>query len=81
MLFYMLKFKFGIFDGGKDAVASLAPDWWFGVSPEGFGSIAMLVNFVVSIIVSRLTTAPPENIQHLIEDIRIPMGAGKAVVH
>jgi len=81
MLLYMLKFKFGIFDGGKDAVASLAPDWWFGVSPEGFGSIAMLVNFVVSIIVSRLTTAPPENIQHLIEDIRIPMGAGKAVVH
>lgn len=81
MLFYMLKFKFGIFDGGKDAVAGLAGDWWFGISPEGFGTVAMIVNFVISVIVSRLTTAPPENIQHLIEDIRIPKGAGAAVAH
>ncbi len=81
MLFYMLKFKFGIFDGGKDAVAGLAGDWWFGISPEGFGTVAMIVNFMISVIVSRLTTAPPENIQHLIEDIRIPKGAGAAVAH
>ena len=52
MLFYMLKFKFGIFDGGKTAVAGLKSAWWFGISPEGFGSIAMLVNFMVSLIVS-----------------------------
>ncbi len=81
MLFYMLKFKFGVFDGGKEAVAALASDWWFGISPEGFGSVAMVVNFVVSLTISRFTAAPPENIQHLIEDIRIPSGARKASSH
>lgn len=81
MIFYMLKFKFGIFDGGKSAVAGLQKEWWFGISPEGFGSIAMLVNFAVSIVVMRFTSAPPQNVQEIVEDIRIPSGAGKAVDH
>lgn len=81
MIFYMLKFKFGIFDGGKSAVAGLQKDWWFGISPEGFGSIAMLVNFAVSIIILQFTPAPPEDVQEIVEDIRIPSGAGKAVDH
>ena len=51
MLFYMLKFKFGIFDGGKEAVGSLKDSWWFGISPEGFGTIAMVVNFAVALVV------------------------------
>ncbi|MFM1879083.1 MAG: hypothetical protein RLZZ241_1949, partial [Bacteroidota bacterium] len=67
MLFYMLKFKFGIFDGGKDAVAGLKSDWWFGISPEGFGTVAMTVNFLVSIVVSRFTPAPPEKVQEMVE--------------
>ena len=66
MLFYMTKFKFGWFGGGTNE------DWWFGISPEGFGSFAMLVNFVVSIIVSKLTPPPGEEIQSLIENIRKP---------
>lgn len=66
MLYYMLKFKYGWFGGGtKD-------DWWFGVSPEGFGSIAMTVNFVVTTFISRLTPAPNKNIQELVENIRKP---------
>ena len=81
MVFYMLKFKFGIFDGGKAAVAGLKPDWWFGISPEGFGTVAMLVNFVVSLVVSRITAAPPQNVQDLVEHIRIPSGAGAASEH
>ena len=81
MTWYMLKFKFGIFDGGKEAVAGLKAGWWFGISPEGFGTIAMLVNFAVSLIVSRFTPAPPENVQEIVEDIRIPRGAGEAVEH
>lgn len=55
MLFYMLKFKFGIFDGGKAAVDGLKDSWWFGISPEGFGSIAMLVNFAVALTVKSFT--------------------------
>jgi cation/acetate symporter len=86
MLYYMLKFKFGIFDGGKEAVAGLTKDWWFnfgngGISPEGFGTIAMTVNFIFSVIVSRLTPAPPQNVQEIVEHIRIPKGAGEAHVH
>ncbi|MBW8243320.1 cation acetate symporter [Muricauda oceani] len=81
MLFYMLKFKFGIFDGGQGAVAGLEESWWFGVSPEGFGSIAMLVNFIVAILVNQFTADPPEEVQEIVENIRIPAGAGEAIEH
>ena len=81
MVWYMLKFKFGLFDGGKEAVAGLEPDWWFGISPEGFGTVAMMVNFVISLVVSRITPKPPEFIQLIVEDIRIPSGAGDALEH
>ena len=78
MLFYMLKFKFGIFDGGKEAVAGLKDGWWFGISPEGFGTIAMIVNFAVALIVKRFTPEPPLHVQEIVEHIRIPSGAGEA---
>jgi cation/acetate symporter len=78
MLFYMLKFKFGIFDGGKTAVAGLSKDWWFGISPEGFGFIAMIVNFIVSLTINAFTAYPPEEVQEIVETIRIPSGAGEA---
>ena len=81
MLFYMLKFKFGIFDGGKAAVAGLKDGWWFGVSPEGFGTIAMLVNFIVALVVNQFTEEPPEDVQEIVENIRIPSGAGEASSH
>ena len=66
MLFYMLKFKFGWFGGGTKA------DWWFGISPEGFGSIAMIANFVVTLIISSRTPAPSKDIQELVANIRKP---------
>jgi len=72
MLFYMMKFKFDWFGGGKEK------DWWFGISPEGFGTVAMFVNFILSLIVSRFTAAPPEYVQEIVENIRIPSGAGEA---
>jgi len=81
MLFYMLKFKFGIFDGGKSAVASLQESWWFDISPEGFGTIAMLVNFAVALIVNAFTNEPPLEVQEIVENIRIPSGAGEATGH
>jgi cation/acetate symporter len=81
MLFYMLKFKFGIFDGGKDAVDGLKSSWWFGISPEGFGTVAMIVNFIVALVVNKFTPAPPQEVQDIVEHIRIPSGAGEAVSH
>ncbi len=52
-----------------------ADHWLFGISPEGIGVIGMLLNFAVAIIVSRLTAPPPEHVQHLVENIRIPRHA------
>ena len=78
MLFYMLKFKFGLFDGGRSAVVALQAKWWFGISPEGFGFVAMIVNFAVSLIISIFTPEVPEEVQEIVENIRIPSGAGEA---
>ena len=78
MLFYMLKFKFGLFDGGKSAVAALQSKWWFGISPEGFGFVAMIVNFAVSLVINTFTPEVPEEVQEIVENIRIPSGAGEA---
>ncbi|WGV26258.1 sodium:solute symporter family protein [Halotia branconii] len=47
--------------------------WFFGVSPEGIGTLGMLINFVVTLIVSRLTPPPPAEIQAMVEDLRSPM--------
>jgi cation/acetate symporter len=78
MLYYILKFKFGIFDGGKEAVAGLKDSLWFGISPEGFGTIAMIANFIVAFIVNRFTPEPPQEVQDIVENIRIPSGVGEA---
>jgi cation/acetate symporter len=77
MLLYMIKYKLGWFD-------DILPDkseWWFGISPEGFGSIAMLLNFAVSIVIMKFTKAPPKYVQEIVENIRIPSGVGEASTH
>jgi cation/acetate symporter len=81
MVFYILKFKFGVFDGGKSAVPSLSHKWWLGISPEGFGAVAMLVNFIVALVVNKFTPPPSEKIQELVETIRLPNNAGEAGTH
>ena len=50
----------------------VAANWLFGISPEGIGVIGMLLNFVVAIVVSHMTSPPPEDIQHMVEHIRVP---------
>ncbi len=72
-LFYMMRYKLGWIGG-----PTTSADWWFGISPEGFGTAGMFVNFAVSLIVSRFTPAPPEEVQEMVESIRYPRGAGAA---
>ena len=55
--------------------------WWFGISPEGIGTLGMILNFVVSFIISKFTPPPPKHIQDLVEEIRIPRGATSAIIH
>ncbi len=69
---YIYYFKYG---GGT-------PDQYlWGISPEGIGTLGMILNFIVSFAVSRLTSAPPKDVQEIVEDIRIPRGAGAASGH
>lgn len=58
-----------------------AEHWLFGISPEGIGSIGMLINFAVAFCVARMTAPTPDHVQDLVDDIRIPTGAGVAHKH
>ena len=65
-LAYIIHFKFLNIESNK-------PDnWLFGISPEGFGTVGMLLNFVVTIAVSKFTPAPPSTVQNMVESIRYP---------
>ena len=66
MLFYMLKFKFDFFGGGD------VEDYWFGISPEGFGTVAMLLNFIVSFLVMNFTSPTPKKVKDIVDNIRTP---------
>ncbi|TVM32507.1 sodium:solute symporter family protein [Oceanidesulfovibrio marinus] len=55
--------------------------WFFSISPEGIGAVGMVINFIVTIVVSKLTAPPPDDIQELVDSVRIPRGAGAAVDH
>jgi len=55
-----------------------ADHWWWGISPEGIGTLGMLLNFVTAWFVSAFTPAPPSRIVEMVDSIRIPRGAGKA---
>ncbi len=52
--------------------------WWFGISPEGIGTVGMVLNFIVSSIVSKNTPPPPPAVREMVDRIRIPRGAGKS---
>ena len=73
MLYYMAKFKLGWIGEMPDK-----SEWWFGISPEGFGTVAMIANFIVALVVSKFTPAPPQEVQDIVENIRIPSGAAEA---
>jgi cation/acetate symporter len=80
-LVYIFWFKGWFFMPGTEMAPNTADNWVLGISPESIGAVGALVNFVVAYVVSRATAAPPERIQYLVEDIRVPKGAGEAVAH
>jgi cation/acetate symporter len=69
---YIIYFKF---------LGGTVDQYWFGISPEGIGTLGMIINFIVALAVSSATPAPPVSIQDIVEDIRVPRGAGKATGH
>ncbi len=72
---YIIYFKF------VNPAANTPDNWWFGVSPEGIGTLGMVVNFVVAFIVFKMTDEAPQEIQDMVESIRFPKGAGEASGH
>lgn len=57
------------------------PTWFMGISSEGIGAVGALLNFVVALVISRMTPPPPKEIQDLVESVRMPRGAGSASAH
>jgi len=72
---YIVYFKF------INPAANVPENWWFSISPEGIGTLGMLVNFTVAWFVSNMTKAVPEDVQQMVESIRFPKGAGQATGH
>jgi cation/acetate symporter len=78
-MFYVFAHK-GLFfiKGTEYLIGSMGENFIFGIEPNAFGAIGALVNFIVAYLVSKVTAAPPEHIQHMVENVRIPRGS-KAV--
>ncbi|MHC4679660.1 MAG: sodium:solute symporter family protein [Planctomycetota bacterium] len=68
---YIIYFKF------VNPAANVPERWFFGISPEGIGTVGMALNFAVALTVSRFTSPPPPRVQALVENIRVPKGAGE----
>ncbi len=80
-MLYVFQHKGIMFIPGTSFLGDMGPNWFFGISPNAFGAVGAMVNFAVAILVSKMTEEPPEHIQHLVEDIRVPKGAGSAQDH
>jgi cation/acetate symporter len=78
-MFYVFAHK-GLFfiKGTEYLIGSMGENFIFGIEPNAFGAIGALVNFIVAYLVSKVTAAPPDHIQHMVENVRIPRGS-KAV--
>ena len=69
---YIVYFQF--LGGSKD-------DLLFGIQPSGIGFVGMLLNFAVTMGLSRVTPAPPQDVQDMVEEIHVPTGSGEASEH
>lgn len=66
---YIIYFKFMNPSAGEE-------EWFLGISPEGIGTVGMALNFIVTIVISRFTAAPPDNVRETVEMIRLPGDPG-----
>ncbi len=80
-LFYVFQHKGIMFIASTAFLGDLPQNWFLGIEPNAFGAIGALINFGVAYVVSHMTAPPPEHIQHIVEDIRVPHGAGEAISH
>ena len=80
-LVYIFVYKGWLFIPGTNNLPDTADAWVLGISPLSIGAVGALVNFIVAFVVSNATEEPPQEIQELVESVRYPRGAGKALDH
>lgn len=80
-LLYVFQHKGIMFVPGTEFLGSMPNNWFFGIEPNAFGAIGAVVNFTAAFAVSRVTAEPPQNIQELVEHIRVPTGVNSAQEH
>lgn len=78
---YIFLFLGWFFIPGTNVYPNTPDAHWFGISPAAFGPIGAILNIATAYIVSAMTKAPPQEVQDLIQSIRVPKGAGKAQAH
>ncbi|MCW9047816.1 MAG: cation acetate symporter [Gammaproteobacteria bacterium] len=80
-LLYVFQHKGVMFIASTSYLGDMRPNWFMGIEPNAFGAVGAAINFIVAFAVSMVTKAPPEHIQHMVENIRIPSGASTAQSH
>lgn len=80
-LLYVFQHKGVMFVASTSFLGDMKPNWFLGIEPNAFGAVGAVVNFSVAYVVSMMTAEPPEHIQHMVEDIRVPAGASAAHSH
>ncbi len=78
---YIFLYLGWFFIPGTNMLPNTPDAHWLGISPAAFGPVGALLNFATAYVVSMMTKAPPREVQELIQSIRVPKGAGKAVAH
>ena len=74
-LAYVFQHKGIMFIPGTSFLGNLPPNWFLGIEPNAFGVVGAIVNFGATLTVSRLTAPPPDSVQQLVEDIRVPVSS------
>ena len=80
-LFYVFQHKGIMFIPVTAFLGDTLPNWFLGIEPNAFGVVGAAVNFTVAFVVSRVTAEPPQEVQDLVEHIRVPVGSGEANAH
>ena len=80
-LLYVFQHKGIMFIASTSFLGDMSPNWFLGIEPNAFGAIGAAVNFGVAFVVSRMTQEPPEEVQELVEHIRVPSGVEAAHDH
>ncbi len=80
-LFYVFQHKGIMFVQSTSFLGDMSPNWFLGIEPNAFGAVGALINFIVAIVVCKLTPEPPKKVQDLVDYIRAPHGEGSAISH